>query len=219
MLKHAILRGGLMLISGASVVAQQPRSTPEPTPEHKKLSAFVGTWKDEAEMKPGPLGPGGRMSLTETCEWFTGGFSIVCHTETFAGVGNLKTLTVLTYDPDEKVYRSYEFNSIGQCNSAKGTVDGDTWTFNSESKRGAKPIKNRFTIKLSSPDSATMKSEVSVDDGPWTLFMELKCSRAEQALNDYNPCAHASEGWMFECVQNYLDRIHVPPSSRPTSVQ
>jgi hypothetical protein len=219
MLKRGILTVGLTLISGVAVVAQQPAGSPQPSPGHKKLGVFVGTWSDEAEIKLGPLGPGGRMSLTETCEWFSGGFSIVCHTETLALQGNLKTLTVLTYDPDGKAYTFYEFNSVGQTNTAKGTVDGDTWTFNGESKTGGKAIKSRFTIKLSFPDSATMKSEVSVDDGPWTLFMELKGTRAKQTLNDYNPCAHASEGWVFECVQNYLDRTHVQPRHRLTLVQ
>jgi len=35
-----------------------------------------------------------------------------------------------------KVYRLYEFNSRGRSDEAKGTVDGDTWTFDGESKIG-----------------------------------------------------------------------------------
>ena len=174
-----VLGLALTLMNGIVVAAQQPAGTPQPSPEHKKLAAFVGTWKDEAEMKPGPFGPGGKMSLTETCEWFTGGFSVVCHTDTTGFMGDLKTLTVLTYDREEKVYRFYEFNSTGWSNAAKGTVDGDTWTFDGDSKMGGKRIRTRSTIKLPSPDSATMKSEVSVDGGPMTLFMELKGTRVE----------------------------------------
>ena len=94
-------------------VAQQPAGAPQPSPEHKKLAAFVGTWKDEAEMKPSQFGPGGKMNLAETCDWFASGFSIVCHTETTGFMGDLKTLTVFTYDAEEKVYRLYEFNSVG----------------------------------------------------------------------------------------------------------
>ena len=60
------------LMSAMTAIAQEPRGLPQPRPEHKKLGAFLSTWKDEAEMKPGPLGGGGRMSLTQTCEWFTG---------------------------------------------------------------------------------------------------------------------------------------------------
>jgi hypothetical protein len=48
-------------------------------------------------------------------------------------MGNLKTLSVLSCDPEEKVYRFYEFNSMGRSSTAKGILDGDTWTFDGES--------------------------------------------------------------------------------------
>src|SRR5690349_9072104 len=88
------------LMSVMTAIAQEPAGLPRPSPEHKKLGVFVGTWKDEAELKPGPLGSGGRMSLTETCDWFTAGFNIVCHTDTTGFLGDLKTLSVLTYDAE-----------------------------------------------------------------------------------------------------------------------
>jgi hypothetical protein len=203
-LEKIVLGIALTLMNGITVRAQQPSGTPQPSPEHLKLAAFLGTWQDEAEMMPGPFGRGGRMSLTETCEWFTGRFSLVCHTETLRFMDHLKTLTVLTYDPEEKVYRLYEFNSVGWSNVAKGTVDGNTWTFDGESKTGGRLIKSRSTIRLASPDSAVMKSEVSVDGGPWNLVMELKGSRVEQSLRDSNSCAHGSEGWLFECFQAWF---------------
>ena len=195
----------LSLIIGITAVAQQAAIAPKPSPGHKKLAAFVGTWKDEAEIKPGPLGPGGKMSLTETCEWFTGGFSLVCHAEATGVMGELKTLSVLTYDTEEQVYRSYDLNSVGQSGAAKGTVDGDTWTFDGESKIGGKLIKTRYTIQLPSPDSAVLKAEASVAGGPMTLLMELKGTRVKQSLSNSNSCVHgASEGWPFECFQNLL---------------
>ncbi len=186
--RSTVLGVALTLISGIAVEAQQPAVAPLPSPEHKKLAAFVGTWKDEAEMKPGPFGPGGKMSLTETCDWFTGGFSIVCHTETTGFMGDLKTLSVLGYDAEEKAYRLYEFNSMGWSSAAKGSAAGDTWTFDGESRMGGKLVKNRATIKLPSPDSATMKSEMSVDGGPMTLVMELKGIRVKQNLSDFHSC-------------------------------
>jgi hypothetical protein len=64
--RNIVLGLALTLVSEITVIAQQP-VTPQPSPAHKKLAAFVGTWKDEAEIKPSPLGPGGKMSLTETC--------------------------------------------------------------------------------------------------------------------------------------------------------
>jgi hypothetical protein len=195
----------LILASGIAVPAQQPKRVPQPSPEHNKLAVFVGIWKDEAEIKPSALGPGGKMNLMETCEWFTGGFSLVCHTDATGFRGDFKTLAVLTYDSEEKVYRFYEFNSVGWSNTAKGTVDGNTWAFNGESKIGGKLIKTRSTIKILSPDSAEMRSEVSVDGGPITLWMESKSARVKETQRGFNSCTpHASEGWLFECFQAWL---------------
>jgi Protein of unknown function (DUF1579) len=174
------------LIGVIAVMAQERGDPPQPSPEHKKLGVFVGTWKDEAEMKPGPFGAGGKLSLTETCEWFTGGFNVVCRTETTGFMGNVTTLTVLTYDAEHKVYRLYEFNSMGRGDAAKGTVDGDTWTFDGESKMGNTLIKTRSTIKMPSPDSAVMRSEVSIEGGPMTLLMELKGTRVKQSSSNFN---------------------------------
>jgi hypothetical protein len=197
-----ILAVAWTLISVITVIAQERGGPPPPGPEHKKLGVFVGTWKDEAEMKPGPFGPGGKLSLTETCEWFTGGFSVVCHTETTGFMGDVTALTLLTYDAEDKVYRLYEFNSMGRSGAAKGTVDGDIWSFDGEVKMDGKLIKTRSTIKIPSPDSAVMRSEVSVEGGPMTLLMELKGTRVKQSLNGPNPCErHSSEGWLFECFQ------------------
>lgn len=202
--KRRILGVGLSLISGVTVAAQKHGSSLQPSPEHMKLGVFVGTWKDDAEMKPSPLGPGGRMSLTQTCEWFTGGLSVMCYTETLARASVLKTLTVLTYDTEENAYRLYEFNSAGQSKVGKGTVDSDTWTFEGESRMGGKLVKSRSTIRLTTPDSATMQSELSVDGGPWTLVMELKGSRAKQSQTDSNSCVpRGSEGWPFELFACY----------------
>lgn len=197
----------LTLVGSTLVEAQQPAGVPQPSPEHKKLSVFVGTWKNEAELKPGPFGPGGKILITETCEWFAGGFSLVCDSESTSLMGEGRALTVLSYDPEEKVYTYYELNSFGLTNAAKGRVDGDTWTFSDEIKMGGKLIKTRFTIKVrsqTSQDSATMKSEMSIDDGPWNLVMELKGTRAQQSQTDFNSCVpHGSEGWPFELFECY----------------
>jgi hypothetical protein len=57
-----------ILALGGLVLAQPPK----PGPEHKPLGYFVGKWESEGEMKPGLFGPGGKMTSSETCEWFAG---------------------------------------------------------------------------------------------------------------------------------------------------
>jgi hypothetical protein len=58
-------------------------------------------------------------------------------------------------------------------------VDGDTWTFSGETQMAGKLIRNRTVIKLISPDTAVLHSELSVDGGPWAEVMELKGTRVK----------------------------------------
>jgi len=66
----------ISLVGAGQALAQSPPAEPKPGPEHKKLEYFVGKWSLEGEMKPGPMGPGGKMTASENCEWFMGGFHV-----------------------------------------------------------------------------------------------------------------------------------------------
>ena len=50
-----------VLCGTVSVLAQAP-PTPKPGPEHKVIEYFIGKWTGQAEVKPGPFGPGGKMT-------------------------------------------------------------------------------------------------------------------------------------------------------------
>jgi hypothetical protein len=49
-----------VLILAASAVAQMPM--PKPGPEHKKLDIFAGSWTLDGDLKPGAIGPGGKVT-------------------------------------------------------------------------------------------------------------------------------------------------------------
>ena len=170
---------GFVLAALLVLGAQAPPPLPQPSVEQKKLSVFVGTWKDDGEMKASAFAAGGKISISQTCEWFMGGYSVVCHAETTGSTGDRKSINILNYNPDENFYEFYELNSVGRTSLSKCTVDADTWTCNSESNIGGKVLKVRYTIKLSTPDSSTLRAEFSYDSGPWTPTMELKGTRAK----------------------------------------
>ena len=67
-----------VLVLAAAGAAQE---MPKPGPELKKLDMFAGSWTLEGDMKPGAMGPGGKTTETEKCEWMEGGFFLVCHTD------------------------------------------------------------------------------------------------------------------------------------------
>jgi len=66
---------------------------------------------------------------------------------------------------------------MGEIVFSRGTVQGDTWTWNNESKMNGKPVRARFTLKQVSPDSASYKFEMGAADEPMKLVMEGKQTR------------------------------------------
>ncbi len=160
-----------------AVLGQAPSGPPKPGPEHQKLSYFAGKWASEGETKPSPFGPGGKFTFTETCEWYAGGFAIVCHSEGKMPEGTMKGLSIMGYDPEEKTYVYFETNSMGESIFSRGTVEGDTWTWANEAKMGGKPVRVRFTLKQVSADSATYKFEIGSGNEPMKLVMEGKQTR------------------------------------------
>jgi hypothetical protein len=164
------------LLLAAAAFAQPPM--PKPGPELKKLDYFAGTWTSEGESKPGPMGPGGKMSMHQDSKWMEGGFYVTIHSDyTSASMGNGSGISFLGYDPQEKVYTYDEFNSSGEAVHAKGTVDGDNWTWTNDMKMGPQTAKGRFTEKILSPTSYTFKFEMSTDGTTWTTVMDGKATK------------------------------------------
>ncbi len=181
MKKRSILAGIVFLALSAIVLAQRPGGPPQPGPEEKRLSSYVGKWTSEAEMKPSVFGPGGKETGNLNCEWFAGGFHVVCHAVFGAGSpGEEKVLAILSYNREEKVYDWYRIGSRGETGSAKGAVQGDTWTWRGEWKVKDKLVPWRGTYKFGSPpDTATIQFEVQGDDGKWNAVMEEKATRVK----------------------------------------
>jgi hypothetical protein len=162
------------LLLGAVASAQM--QMPKPGPEHKKLDYFTGNWTCEGETKPGPIGPGGKISSVDELKWMEGGFYVVMHSQYKAGpMGDGNSIALLGYDSDDKKYTYNEFNSQGEAVVSKGTVDGDTWTWIGDMKQP--PGKGRFTEKILSPASYGYKFEMSSDGANWTPILDGKCTK------------------------------------------
>jgi hypothetical protein len=160
--------------AGVQLAAAQAPQAPKPGPEHKRLGYFVGKWTTEGEMKPGPMGPGGKMKSTDSCEWFEGQFSVVCRSEGTSPMGPTKNIGILGYSPEEKVYTYYgvDNSNMTMASVPRGTVRGDTWTYTDESTWGGQKVKSRVTIKELSPTKYTFKMEAQGADGKWAPMVE-----------------------------------------------
>jgi hypothetical protein len=171
---------GVVSLAGLQVVAAQAPQAPKPGPEHEKLAYFVGKWTGQGEVKPGPMGPGGKITSSDNCEWFEGRFSVICRSEGTTPMGPTKSIGILGYSPEEKVYTYYGVDNSGMTMASvpKGTRQGDTWTYHDEGMMGGQKVKTRVTIKEVSPTAYTFKMEMQGPDGKWMPMMESKQTKS-----------------------------------------
>jgi len=164
----------VMLLLGIALLARAQMERPKPAPELKKLDYFAGTWTAEGDIKPGPMGPGGKFTGTNHVQWMDGTFFLVTHSEFNGAMGKGTETAYMGYDGNDKMYTYDSFNSLGEADHAKGNVDGDTWTWQSETRMGPQTIKGRLTIKVLSATAYNFKFEMSPDGTTWNTVLEGK---------------------------------------------
>jgi Protein of unknown function (DUF1579) len=165
----------VVLFVAGTAMAQMPM--PKPAPELSKLDFLAGNWTTDLDMKPGPMGPGGKMTSTDEAQWMDGKFFLVMHSKFKGAMGDGTSVSVFGYNPDKKVYTYNDFNSMGQAGYSEGTVGGDTWTWTSDEKIGDQTFKGRYSMKVLSPTSYTFKYEMSKDGTEWTTVMDGKSTK------------------------------------------
>jgi len=164
----------MTLLLGITVSARAQTDTPKPAPELKKLDYFAGTWSAKGEIMPGPLGPGGRFKGTNRVQWMDGEFFLVTQSEFSGAIGKGMETSYMGYDSDDKMFTYDSFNTLGEADHAKGNAEGDTWTWQSETRMGPQTIKGRLTIKVLSATAYNFKFEVSPDGTSWNTVLEGK---------------------------------------------
>jgi len=161
--------------------AKQLPTAASPAPEVGRLGYFVGKWATKGAIRPGPWGPGGEFSWTETTEWMSGHFFVVGHWDFQMPAelgGDGEEIFVMGYDANRKVYSFDAFSSQGLHQVSWGTISDDTWTWTSESIQNGKPVQQKMTMQVLSPASYNLKFELSSDGGvTWMTFMEGKATK------------------------------------------
>lgn len=86
------MRKTILLVTFVSLVfialaatAQMPM--PKPAPELSKLDYLAGDWISDGDMKPSPMGPGGKMSSVDHVQWMEGNFFLVMHSKFKGAMG------------------------------------------------------------------------------------------------------------------------------------
>jgi hypothetical protein len=93
-------------------------------PELKELNHYLGQWEDEIAGRP-------EVKRTENCEWILDGRFLrqSWFTDAADGTPPAHGLTIMTFDPERKAYRSWAFLATGSVNENEGVWDATTKTF------------------------------------------------------------------------------------------
>jgi hypothetical protein len=172
---------------GVASAARARPDEPKPAPELRKLDYFVGTWIAEGEIKPGPMGAGGKLTATNRVQWMDGGFFLVTRSEFRGPMGEGAETAYMGYDGDEKTYTYDSFNTLGEADHARGRLDGDTWTWLSDTRMGARTMKGRLTIRMLSATAYDFKFETSADGAAWLTVLEGRDTKKSGPAGGTNP--------------------------------
>ena len=170
-----------VIVVGPGAAAQNsPASDPKQAIE--KLKYFVGDWKQEGSIAASHNPAAGKYTGTYHNAMAPGGFFVELHSSASTGQGNWTSTGFLGYNANEKVYTFDEFASTGEHTVARGTLEGDTWTWTTDSKMGGQTMNGRYIEKMTSPTSYDFKFEASMDGGKtWATFLEGKSTKVEAA--------------------------------------
>jgi hypothetical protein len=171
---------GFVLLASQVALADVPDQQPKPGPEVEKLGYYLGTWTGEGEAKSGPFGPAGKLSSTTTCEWFAGGFQLVCRGQETGPTGTRTFLNIRAYDEKAKAYTEYGISNFGDTEyNTGGTIVGNERSFVFDIDVGGKPTRLRYVEVQMSPTLFTYRAEASTNGEPWTVIAEGKVTRVK----------------------------------------
>lgn len=162
----------LVLLIIPTLAAQTASDRLTPGRERFRLAYFEGTWTLQGDVKPGPLGPGGKFTETEHNEWMQGNFFLISHADFKGSMGAGTGLTILGFDTTEKGFTLDSYNSLGEAQHAKGTLAHGVWTFTFVETMAGKKVEEHFIINEVSPTSYTFKLETGPENGPFSTAME-----------------------------------------------
>ncbi len=101
----------------------------KPGPEHKGLEIFIGKWINEGHTISDKGAPGVKILTSDVYEWMPGSFFIL-HTA-YGRIGEIEVggTEIIAYEPTEKKYKSYFFDSQGHVTVHELTIQGNRWVW------------------------------------------------------------------------------------------
>jgi hypothetical protein len=171
-----MLPAALLVLAAGTLADAQP-GPPTAGPEHKRMAFFAGTWDFKGDAKASPMGPAGPVAFTETCEVMDGGFAVICRSEGKGPTGPTKSVSIMGYDPERKMYTYTAAESQMPVFTAYGKLTGNTWAWTTESKMGEQVMRMNVTIAESGKDAYTFRMDMVPGGGAPQAVVEGKSTR------------------------------------------
>lgn len=145
---------------------------PKVTKEHQKLEALAGSWAGEEKINPSPWDPKGgpATSTTESRMDIDGFFLISDYVEKRNGEISYRGHGVFGWNPQEKCYQMWWFDSMGAGSgeAARGKWEGDTLMFEHKTPMGHA----RYVYTMAGDAKYKFRIDNSQDGKSWATFME-----------------------------------------------
>lgn len=137
---------------------------------YEPLQAFVGRWTAK----------GREAAFVETCDWYHGGFHIVCHSESRRADGSLgRSMSLIGYSADEKVYTYLGIGSRGRNERLTAVYGGGIFEFTGTSRKDGKSIASRIRMGPFTAREVPFIVETSTDGGPWVHELTITYVRLD----------------------------------------
>ena len=169
-MKRMLMGFTVVAVTVVAVAAQAP-APPKPGPEVQALGAFVGNWTFAGEMKPGAMGPGGKITGTDRITWLPGGFFVERKFEGNMAGMDVKGTEIFGYDSTKKTYTFVGFDSMGGAGSGTMTVKGSVWTSSGTMNMGGVTSSERCTLTF----------------GAGNTTLDVKCSSSADGGKTFSP--------------------------------
>lgn len=178
MARISVLLFVLVACFATAMQAQAP--APKPDPELKKLHVWVGHWTYEEEDKPGPLGPGGKITGEYDGQMILGGFFFQGRWK--GAKGETIALEMGGYYPVNKNFASDVYWDDGTRLLGAVTVSGNTFTWEGKCATGGKQYLLKGHRLLAADFMGfTETFEISTDGKTWAPAWEGKYTKVKPA--------------------------------------
>lgn len=145
--------------------AQAPLGPAKEVPELQILSCYAGTWEVIGANNESPNTPS--LKGKATSKWILDGRFLEQTGVLQASTGGnpIKITTLMTYDADKKIFRTWTFVSDGQAKESEGKWDPATQTMTSVDLPGAKHQVVTTTVNFSEAGIQKWKMVIADQSG------------------------------------------------------